>query len=131
MSLFSKILKDLKPKVFITIGIVTLSLCVVIVGFLVIRDYLKDKKINDAEKVKMAYNLDQLDEAIADMAQSNILYFENLEQLNLNMELYRNTKIPWSQDDVREFWIPADRSDIDYFIEANHSLVWDILKDVP
>ena len=131
MNLFRKYLKDLKPRVFINIGIITLSVSFLIVGFLIIRDFINDKKINTAEEQKMAYNLENLDKAIEDMAHSNLLYFENLEQLNLDMELYRNTEIPWPTEKVREFWIPADRTDIDYFSKANHELIWDILKDAP
>ncbi len=131
MPLFKRYLKDLKPRVFIIMGISALSLSFLIAGFLVIRDFVNDKKINTAEEQKMAYNLEKLDEAIADMAQSNLLFFENLEQLNLDMELYRSTEIPWPREKVREFWIPADRSDIDYFSKANHELIWDILKDAP
>ncbi len=131
MNLFRKIQSGLKPKVFIVMGIVTGSLSILMVVFLIVNDFWQDKNINEAEQKKMAYNLEQLDQSISEQAHSNLLFFENLEELNLEMELYRNTRIPWSQDDVREFWIPADRADIDYFISANHTLVWDILKDAP
>ena len=131
MNLFKRTINSLNPRVFITIGVIAAGLTLCIAGFLIVRDFIEDKNINKVEKTKMAYNLEQLDENIASRTRSNLLYFEDLEPLFLNPELYRETELPWTLDDVREFWIPADRSDIDYFINANHDLIWDILKDSP
>lgn len=131
MNPFKRVLKGLNRKYFIILGSVSAGILLLIVGILIISDLLEDRSINKAEQLKMAYNLENLDKAMASQKQGEILYFEDLEELFLDMELYRETGHKWSARDVKEFWIPADRSDIDYFTKANHDLIWDILKDAP
>ncbi|OQY35025.1 MAG: hypothetical protein B6241_02575 [Spirochaetaceae bacterium 4572_59] len=130
MNPFKRIFKGLSRKYFIILGLVSAGILLLIVGILIVTDLLEDRSINKAEQGKMAYNLENLDKAMASQKQCNMLYFEDLEELFLDMELYRETGHEWTSDDVAEFWIPADRSDIDYFTEANHELIWGILKDV-
>ncbi len=131
MNPLRRIFSGLDKKVFIHIGIGMASLSLLIVGVLFIRDLLEDRSVNKEEQKKMAYDLEQLDESVASQSQCSILYFEELEELFLEMDYYRTSEIPWVNGEVSEFWIPADRSDLDYFTEANHRLVWDILKDAP
>ena len=131
MNPLKKIFKGLNRKFFIILGSVSFGLILLIVGFLIISDLLEDRSVNKAEQVKMAYNLENLDRAMESQKQGDILYFEDLEELFLDMDLYRETGHEWTQEDVSEFWIPADRSDIEYFTKVNHELVWEILKDAP
>ena len=131
MNPLKRILSGLDKKVFVLIGIGMASLILLIVGGLFIRDLLEDRSVIKEEQKKMAYDLEQLDESIARRSQCNVLFFEDLEELFLEMDYYRTGEVPWVNGEVSEFWLPADRSDIDYFTEANHKLVWDILQDVP
>lgn len=131
MNLFKRVFSGLNPKVFVVLTVTTVGLTLLIVGGLILRDLLQDRKINRAEQLKMAYNLEQLDKTIAGQTQSDILYFEDLLELSFAVQPYRENPLPWSEEDVREFWIPPDRSDIDYFTQANHKLVWEILKNAP
>ena len=131
MNPFKRIFSGLSRKVFVFIGIGMASFTLIIVGILFVRDLIEDRSINREEQIKMAYNLEQLDKAVAIQSQGSILYFEDLEELFLDMDYYRKSEVPWVNGEVGEFWIPADRSDIDYFTEANHRLVWNILKDAP
>ena len=123
--------KSMNSRIFIIMGITTGSLILLIAGILIIRDFRMDRSVNKKEKVKMAYNLEKLNETIKRQTECDILFFEDLEELPLDIELYRTTELPWNHSEVSSFWIPADRKDIDYFTEANHQLIREILKDAP
>lgn len=131
MNPLKRIFKGLNRKYFIILGSVTAGVLLIILGILIISDLLEDRSINKAEQQKMAYNLENLDLSMVSQNQEDLLYFEDLEELFLDMELYREIEHKWTTKDVADFWIPADRSDIDYFTRANHDLIWEILKDAP
>ena len=126
-----KFLSSINKKVFLIIGGSTLLLIFVIVGILVRRDYMEDKSVNAMEQRKMAYDTAKLNQTTQMRNRSELLYPEVIEELDLSMDLYRSKNFKWTEDEVSRLWIEPDSSDIDYFTEANHKLVWDILKNAP
>jgi hypothetical protein len=109
----------------------TLGLCLVIVGLLWLRDYRMDKRINRAEEIKMAYDAERLNSTTAAGNRSEFLYPEMIEELDLGNDPYRSRAFRWDEGEVKRLWIEPDAADIDYFEEANHRLIWEILKDAP
>lgn len=109
----------------------TLALMLIIVGVLVLRDYLQDRSISAAEERKMAYDSSRLDQTTRDRNRSNLLFPEVVEELDLSPDPYRDRDFNWTEEEVARLWIEPDTRDIDYFTDANHKLIWDILKDVP
>lgn len=126
-----KFLSSINKKVFLIIGGSTLLLIFVIVGILVLRDYMEDKSVNAMEQRKMAYDTTKLNQTTQMRNRSELLYPEVIEELDLSMDLYRSKNFKWTEDEVSRLWIEPNASDIDYFTEANHKLVWDILKNAP
>ena len=112
-------------------GGITLGLCLLIMGILWIRDYRMDKSINRAEEAKMSYDAEHLNSTTADSNRSELLFPEMIEELDLSSDPYRSRNFKWDEQEVKRLWIEPDAKDIDYFEEANHRLVWEILKDAP
>ena len=109
----------------------TLGLCLLIVALLWVRDFRMDRSINRQEEAKMAYDAQRLNSTTADRNRSELLYPEMIEELDLSCDPYRSLNFKWDEDEVSRLWIEPDARDIDYFKEANHRLVWEILKDAP
>lgn len=124
-------LGSISKRVILIIGGSTLLLILLIVGFLVLRDYIEDKSVNAIEQRKMAYDTASLNQTTLMKNRSELLYPEVVEELDLSMDLYRSKNYKWTEDEVSRLWIEPDASDIDYFTEANHKLIWDILKNAP
>ncbi|MDC7240111.1 MAG: hypothetical protein PQJ50_07100 [Spirochaetales bacterium] len=122
---------QLNKRVFIFMAAGTLALMLIIVGVLVLRDYLQDRSISAAEERKMAYDSSRLDQTTRDRNRSNLLFPEVVEELDLSPDPYRDRDFSWTEEEVARLWIEPDTRDIDYFTDANHKLIWDILKDVP
>jgi hypothetical protein len=124
-------LGSISKRVILIIGGSTVLLIILIVGFLVLRDYMEDKSVNAMEQRKMAYDTANLNQTTLMKNRSELLYPEVIEELDLSMDLYRSKNYKWTEDEVSRLWIEPDASDIDYFTEANHKLIWDILKNAP
>jgi len=131
MRQLNKLFRSLNRKVFIILGAVTGVVLLVIVGILILTDTLEDRSVNREEQKKMAYNADRLNRTVSTMNQCDLIYFEEIEELILTIDPYRERSVPWSTEEVSRFWIQPDEQDIDYFSEANHELIWNILKDAP
>jgi len=126
-SVFSSVNK----KVLVLIGGSALLLSIIISTVLVIRYYRLDSSIKASEEQKMAYNTDKLIESAKINNNCDLIYPEVIEELDLSVDPYRSPNFKWSEKEVSRLWQEPDAADIDYFTEANHKLVWDILKDAP
>lgn len=124
-------LGSVSKRVILIMGGSTILLILLIVGFLVLRDYMEDKSVNAIEQRKMAYDTASLNQTTLMKNRSELLYPEVIEELDLSMDLYRSKNYKWTEAEVSRLWIEPDASDIDYFTEANHKLIWDILKNAP
>ncbi|MDC7231815.1 MAG: hypothetical protein PQJ58_01185 [Spirochaetales bacterium] len=125
------VLGTLNRKGLIILGVSTFTLIILIVGVLVLRDYLEDRSVNAREEQKMAYDTARLSQTTRMKNRSDLLFPEVIEELDLTMDLYRSKTFQWTEDEVSRLWIEPDASDIDYFTEANHQLIREILKDAP
>lgn len=127
----AEVFKSVRKKVLLIIGGSMFVLIFLIVGILVLRDYMEDRSVNAIEQRRMAYDTARLNQTTQMKNRSELLYPEVIEELDLSMDLYRDMDFKWSEAEVSRLWIEPDASDIDYFTDANHQLIWDILKDVP
>jgi len=124
-------LSSINKRILILMGAMALFLSLVIAAILIIRDYREDTSIKKSEELKMAYDMDNLIESAKMDNRCDLIYPEVIEELDLTADPYRALNFKWTEEEVSRLWQEPDASDIDYFTEANHKLVWDILKDVP
>jgi len=125
------VFKSVSKNVLLTMGGATLLLILIIAGILILRDYMEDQSINAIEQRRMAYDTSRLSQTNRMKNRSELLYPEVIEELDLSMDPYRSPDFEWTEQEVSRLWIEPDASDIDYFTDANHRLIWDILKDAP
>ncbi len=127
----AKLFSQVSKRVLVFIAAGTFALILMITGILVLRDFLQDRSINEMEQQRMAYDSSSLEQATRDRNRSTILYPEVVEELDLSPDPYRESGFKWDDKEVSRLWIEPDAGDIDSFSDANHKLIWDILKDAP
>ncbi len=125
------ILRSINKRVLILMGAGALFLSILIAAVMVIRDYREDSSIKAREEVKMAYDMNNLIEAAKNSNRCDFIFPEVIEELDLSADPYRAVNFKWTDEEVSRLWQEADAADIDYFTEANHRLIWEILKDAP
>ncbi len=134
MKLKKKILKlfaSLDKKILLFIAGGTLFLSFSIILLLVIRDSMADKRIEQEESVKMAYDSNRLVSLTEDANKRPLIFPEMIEELELSADPLRPRDFEWTDDEVNRLWIEPDPEDIDYFSQANHALIWSLLQNAP
>ncbi|MDA3958239.1 hypothetical protein [Oceanispirochaeta sp.] len=127
----ANIMASINKKLIITIAVSALVITFLIVASLIIIDYREDKSIKDAEQRKMAYDMSKLSQSTKSRNRCELIYPEIIEELDLTIDPYRDLNFKWTEDEISRLWLEPDAADIDYFTDANHKLIWDILKDAP
>jgi heme/copper-type cytochrome/quinol oxidase subunit 1 len=122
---------SINKKVLILMGAAALLLSFLIVTLMLFFNYREEKSVKEAEQKKMAYDMSILSQTTKSKNRSELIYPEVIEEQDLSIDPYRERDFKWTADEVSRLWIEPDAGDIDYFTDANHKLVWDILKDAP
>ena len=124
-------IENINKKIIILIVGIPLLLGILVAGFLIIRDSMEDRRINAREEQKMACDIADFKGETFNKDDCDLLFPELVESLDLSMDPLRDKDFQWTEEEVSRLWLEASAADIDYFTEANHKLVWDILKNAP
>ncbi len=121
-------LKGINKKILFGIPAAFLLIAGLITFAILYRDNRAEKKERD---FYAGYDRDSMFRAYNYQGHYRLIYPEAVEILDFSMVPYRPLNFSWTEAEVQEFWIPPKKEDIDLFSEANHKLIWEILKDAP
>ncbi len=127
----ARILASLDKRILLLIVGSTLFLSFTIALFLVVRDFRADKRIEQEESQKMVYDNESLHKITENSNKSSLIFPEMIEEMDLSVDPLRPWNFEWTDEELNRLWIQPDPSDIDYFSEANHDLIWSFLQNAP